>query len=107
MFVSLFFQMRIYTLHAHALAASWDVDTSGSTGNPELPPSGAEEVNPISTVISRAAPSWAPSADCPPSLGQRPNLAFMPAAVGEPPCCLLPAETKLTLKRKRQKPGGG
>lgn len=36
-------------------------------------------------VISRAAPSWAPSADCPPSLGQRPNLAFMTAVVGETP----------------------
>lgn len=39
----------------------------------------------MSTVISRAAPSWAPSADCPPSLGQRPNLACKPAVPGELP----------------------
>lgn len=36
-------------------------------------------------VISRAAPSRAPSADCPPSPGQRPNLVFMTAVVGETP----------------------
>lgn len=77
--------MRIHTLYAKMPAASWDIDTSGSSGNPELPPSVSEEANSTSTVISRAAPSWAPSADYPPSLGQRPNLAFMPAAVGETP----------------------
>lgn len=76
---------RHVTLHTYALAASWGVDTSGSSGNPDLPPSVSEKVNPTSMVISRAAPSWAPSADCPPSLGQRPNLAFIPAAVGETP----------------------
>lgn len=76
--------MRIHALHAKMSTVSWDMDTSGSSGNPELPPS-AEEANPISMVISRAAPCWAPSADCLPSLGQRPNLAFMPAAVGETP----------------------
>ena len=99
------FQTWIHTSSAKTPTVSWDVDTAGSSGNPGPPsPSVSEEANPISTVISRAAPSWAPSADCPPSLGQRLNLACMPAAVGETP---LPAETKSTLKRKRQKPGGG
>lgn len=82
---SLSFQRKIETLYTYPLAASWGVDTSRSSRNPDHPPSVSEEVNPISTVISRAAPSWAPSADCPPSLGQRPNLTFMPAAVGETP----------------------
>lgn len=81
------FQTWIHTSYAKTPTASWDVDTAGSSRSPEPPPSPSEseEANPISTVISRAAPSWAPSADCPPSLGQRPNLACMPAAVGETP----------------------
>lgn len=66
-------------------AVSWDMDTSESSGKPKLPPSVLQEANSVSTVISRAAPSWAPSAHCPPSTGQRPNLASTPAVAGETP----------------------
>ena len=66
-------------------AASWDRDSSESSGKPKLSPSVLQEANSMSTVISRAAPSGAPSAHCPPPAGQRPNLAIIPAVAGETP----------------------